>query len=107
MEWIYLAHGREQGFHEHGNSHWNSDLILVLSNEPNWCLHKFLPEEGIKNSYANMVFFQILDNGQSPETARRIISVNSAIFREAAVRILVGVIRAVLNTTFSGHSFHI
>jgi hypothetical protein len=38
-------------------------------------------------------FFQILHNGESPETASRIICVNSAIFREVAVRILVEVIR--------------
>jgi hypothetical protein len=81
MDWIYLAQGREQGFCEHGNSHWTSDLILALSNEPNWCLHKFPPDEGIKNSYRNIVFFQILDNGHSPEVALRIISLNSAIFR--------------------------
>jgi hypothetical protein len=40
-------------------------------------------------------FFQILDNGKSPETAPRVICLNSAIFREPAVRILVGVVQNV------------
>jgi hypothetical protein len=48
MGWICLVRGREQGFCEHSNLHWTSDLILALSNGPNWCLHKFPPDEGIK-----------------------------------------------------------